>query len=70
MLAQNNKLTNLQLEIIKTFSINISDTQVDEIKQLLVNYFAEKATVEMDMLWKKNNWDSNTMYNWLTKKYA
>ncbi len=58
------KLTNLQLELIKLFSHNVTDSQLIEIKQLLGNYFAEKATEEMDKLWDENNWTEETMKEW------
>ena len=38
------RLTNLQRELIKIFSYDLSDNQVAEIHELLSKYFAEKAT--------------------------
>ena len=35
-----------------------------EIKQLLSNYFADKASEEMDRLWDENNWTEETMKEW------
>jgi hypothetical protein len=58
------KLTNLQLELLKIFSYKIAENQVIEIKQLLSNYFADKATEEMDRLWEENNWTEETMKEW------
>jgi hypothetical protein len=58
------KLTNLQLELVKLFSYKIAESQVLEIKQLLSNYFADKATEEMDRLWDENNWTEETMKEW------
>ena len=58
------KLTNLQLELVKLFSYKIAESQVLEIKQLLSNYFADKATEEMDRLWDENNWSVETMKEW------
>ncbi len=58
------KLTNLQLELVKLFSYKIAENQVLEIKQLLSNYFADKATEEMDRLWEENNWSEETMKEW------
>ncbi len=49
------KLTNLQLELLKVFSVKLNDEQLKEIKSILSNYFAEKASDEMDGLWEKNN---------------
>ena len=61
---QTQKLTNLQLELLKIFSYQLNQQQLTDIKNLLANYFAEQATQEMDKLWEENNWDNNTMTEW------
>jgi hypothetical protein len=61
---QTQKLTNLQLELLKVFSYQLNQQQLNDIKNLLANYFAEQATQEMDKLWEENNWDNDTMTNW------
>ena len=61
---QAQKLTNLQLELLKVFSYQLNQQQLTDIKNLLANYFGAQATQEMDKLWEENNWDSNTMTNW------
>jgi hypothetical protein len=61
---QTQKLTNLQLELLKIFSYQLKPQQLTDIKNLLANYFAEHATQEMDKLWEENNWDNNTMTEW------
>ena len=61
---QTQKLTNLQLELLKVFSYQLNQQQLTDIKNLLANYFAEQATQEIDKLWEENSWDSNTMTNW------
>ena len=58
------KLTTLQLELVKLFSYKVAENQVLEIKQLLSTYFANKATEEMDKLWEENNWSEETMKEW------
>ena len=62
---QPTKLSNLQLELLKIFSRNISDEQLLEIKAILSAYFAEKATKEMDRLWDERGWTQETMQQWL-----
>lgn len=59
-----NNLTNLQLELLKTFSYDLSEDQIHEIKALLSKYFANKATSEMDKLWEEQNWSNKNMDNW------
>jgi hypothetical protein len=58
-------LTNLQLELIKMFSLDLSEDQLVEVRQLLTNYFANKASDEMDKLWDENGWTNDTMDKWL-----
>ena len=61
---QAQKLTNLQLELLKTFSYQLNQQQLTDIKNLLGNYFAEQTTQEMDKLWEQNNWNDDTMTEW------
>jgi hypothetical protein len=57
-------LTNLQMQLLKSFNFEIPESQLDEIKVLLGNYFASKATDEMDRLWEENDWSDETMTQW------
>ena len=58
------KLTNVQIELLKLFQYNLSDKQLAEIKNILAKYFAQTATHEMDKLWDEKGWDNDTMNNW------
>ncbi len=58
------KLTNLQLEMLKVFSYDLNENQLNEIKRLIAGYFADNATKEMDSLWDNNNWSNQTMEKW------
>jgi len=57
------RLTNLQLEMLKIFSCDLSESQMLEIKDLLAKYFAQKATSEMDKFRDENNWSDETIEN-------
>jgi hypothetical protein len=57
-------LSNMQKELLKLYSTEIPDGQLQEIKYLLSNYFADKASDEMDRLWDENNWNDQTMNQW------
>jgi hypothetical protein len=54
-------MTNLQIEILKTFHYQLSETQLKEIKTLLSRYFADKATAEMDKFCENNGWNDETI---------
>jgi hypothetical protein len=58
------KLTNLQRELLKTFSFDLPEEQLLEIRNLLANYFFEKASDEMDKLWDERGWSETTMREW------
>ena len=64
---QPQKLTNLQLELLKVFNYELNQQQLTDIKDLLANYFAEQATREMDKLWEQQGWDENTMIEWASE---
>lgn len=58
------KLTNLQLELLKVFSYDLSKEQLLEIRQLLAKYFAQKVDEEMSRLWEEREWTEETMREW------
>ena len=45
-----------QLELLKMFASNISETDWLEIKRLIVRFFAKKAMVSANEAWDKNAW--------------
>jgi hypothetical protein len=55
------QMTNLQVELLKTFHYELSEAQLLEIKRLLSGYFADKAASEMDEFCKKNGWNAETI---------
>lgn len=57
-------LSNLQLELLKLFSFDLSEQQLRDIRRLLSRYFAAQATEEMDNLWEQQNWSDQTMEAW------
>ena len=61
---EDNHLTNLQLELLKLFNRELPEEQLLEIKQILTQYFANKATEEMDRLWDEKGWSTETMEKW------
>ena len=44
--------------------MDLSDEQLLEIKSLLTNYFAQKATEEMDKIFEENNWGHEQIDKW------
>ena len=58
-------LSNIQLKLLKLYATDIPDEDLTNIKRLMVQYFAEKITQQMDMLWEENNWTAQTMHEWI-----
>jgi hypothetical protein len=57
-------LTNLQLELLKLFSLKVDENDLIEIKKILSRYFAEKAMNEADKVWLEQGFsdiDSNKL---------
>ncbi len=57
-------MTNLQLELLKLYAHNVSDSELQDIKKMLAEYFARKVDEEMDQLWEDKGWDNNTVEGW------
>ena len=51
--AINQPFSNIQLELLKFYSRNVSESDLVQIKPLLARYFAEKAMDEADRIWEK-----------------
>lgn len=62
------RLTNLQQELLRIFSIELSEKDLLEIKHLLATHFANKASDAMDSLWEAKQWNQETMELWLAEK--
>lgn len=61
---QSTKFSNLQLELLKLYAHNVSDSELRDIKKMLAEYFARKADEEMDKLWEEKGWDESTIKKW------
>lgn len=61
---ESTKLTNIQLELLKLFALNVPDADLLYIKRFLAQYFAQKATEEVDKLWEEKAWTEETMRQW------
>ncbi len=56
MQARTDRLTNLQLELLKIFSRTVSEEDLLEIKKTLSQYFAKKAIAAADKAWDEKGW--------------
>ncbi len=58
-------LTELQLELVKTFARPLPEDQVPEIRQLLADYFARKVDEESERIFEERGYDERTINEWL-----
>lgn len=65
--TKTHSLTNLQLELLKVFSIELEEHQLLDVRDMLTRYFAESAANEMDKLWEERGWTDETMQTWLNE---
>jgi len=58
-------LSNVQEEILKLYSLDLSPEELTELKTLLGKYYAMKASKEADRIWEKEQFSDDTMDQWL-----
>ena len=52
--------SNVQLELLKLYSTNLSDRDMQELKDLLAQFYAEKAIKLADEIWDKKGYTQQT----------
>ena len=63
--------TNVQLELLKVFSRNLSDEDLLDLKDVLAAFFAERLVNRANKVWDENGWtndDVNQMLNTKMRK--
>ncbi len=64
MLAPTDGLNDLQKELLKLYANSISEESLLEIKSLLSQFFARKATEEMDVFMAEKGLTGKDMVDW------
>lgn len=57
-------LTNLQLELLRLFAMELSPEQLEDIKRMLNEYLGKQLTLQMDKLFEKNQWGEEKIEAW------
>lgn len=60
-------LTNVQLELLKLYSTNLSQEDLLDVKKLLARYFAQKAIKGADKIWEEKGLSNADMKKWLNE---
>ncbi len=59
------KLSGLQLELLKVYSFEPSPNDLQQIKQMLAKFFANKLVGNVQKSVEENNITDNDLENWL-----
>lgn len=63
-----NQLTNLQRELLKLFAQQVSEADLQNIRTLIGQYFAQRLTGLADQAWEQQGWTAQTMHDWLNEE--
>jgi hypothetical protein len=63
-----NSIEAIREEIAEVLSKNLPQQQVQEIRQMLAEYFAKKTTEEFDKLAHEKGWNEQTYEQWLKER--
>jgi len=67
MIEVKHPLSNVQMELLKIYSTNISDSDLKELKDLLAQFYAKKSIKYANNAWKYKKLDNETMEKWLNE---
>ncbi|MEM1327080.1 MAG: hypothetical protein AAGI23_14055 [Bacteroidota bacterium] len=57
-------MSNVQLELLQTFNYDLSESDFQSFKQLLINFFAEKISNDVDAFFEENDLDDQVADDW------
>lgn len=60
-------LSNLQLELLKLYSTNLSQDELLDLKRVLAKYFAQRAIHGADKIWEEKGLSNEDMNKWLNE---
>lgn len=64
------KLSGLQLELLKVYSFEPSPGDLEQIKQMLAKFFADKLVDNVQKSVDENNISDSDLENWLNESTA
>ncbi|HEY4196361.1 MAG TPA: hypothetical protein VGM63_12550 [Mucilaginibacter sp.] len=68
MSVLNYPLSNVQVELLKLFSSNLTERDLIELKDLLSGFYADKAINQADVIWTERKLTDEDMDKWLNEK--
>jgi len=61
------QLSNVQLELLKLYSTNLSEKDLTALKKLLAKFYAERAIQTADQIWEQKKLTNKDMETWLNE---
>jgi hypothetical protein len=61
------QLSNVQLELLKLYSTNLSEKDLMALKKLLAKFYAEHAIQTADQIWDQKELTNKDMEAWLNE---
>jgi hypothetical protein len=61
-------LSNVQMELMKLYSTNLSDQELAELKDVLAKFYADKAISKANEIWDDKGLTDADMEKWLNEK--
>jgi hypothetical protein len=58
-------LNPVQLHLLRMFSYNRDEESLNEIKEVLFNYYCQKVDEEGKKIWKEKNMSNEMIHEWL-----
>ncbi|HLV23889.1 MAG TPA: hypothetical protein VKY36_03825 [Moheibacter sp.] len=65
MISTSQKLTQMQLELLKSFRFVTDEEQLKEVKSLLNFYFRQKLDEAINQIEKEKNYNASIYQKWL-----
>jgi hypothetical protein len=61
-------LSNVQVELLKLYSTDLNDKNIEELKNILAAFYANKATDKANAVWDEKGLTEADMEKWLNEK--
>jgi hypothetical protein len=60
-------LTNMQYELMRLYSMNVSEEDLLNIRKMIAKYFWKKTIDEADKIWDEKGYSNELMQEWLNE---